>query len=108
MTPPAATNVVELHRLRGVPDPRDLGPEFQEARDRERYRIYAIWPDGEAKSWEQETPQELGAALATLSEEGEFEGAVVGVLDTKGLPRGSGVWICNPYASARSSSREER
>jgi hypothetical protein len=106
---PVSTNVVALHRLGESLDPRDLGPEFDRARMQERYRIYAIWPDGEAKSWPQETPEQVGAALCTLAEEGEFEGdAAIGVLDTKGLPRGSGVWIVNPFTSARSrAGREE-
>jgi hypothetical protein len=95
--------------LRESLDPRDQGPEGERQRHRERYRIYAIWPGGQSKSWAQETPEQVGAALCTLSEEGEFDGdAAIGVLDTKGLPRGSGVWIVNPFTSARSrAGREE-
>lgn len=83
-------------------DPMDQGDPGERERYRQRYRILAFWPDGEVKEWPQATPQEVGSALCTLAEEHEFEGAAVGVLDTKGLPRGSGVWIVNPYASARS------
>jgi len=94
---PAATNVIPL----GVDiDPRDQGPEAERERYRQRYRIYAV-RDGESRLMAT-TPDEggIGTALVTLAEEGEFEDAAVGVLDTKGAPRGSGVWIVNPYANA--------
>jgi hypothetical protein len=86
--------------LRESLDPRDHGPEGERERYRQRYRVVAYWPDGSQKEWPQATPEQVGAALCVLAEEGEFDGdAAVGVLDTKGAPRGSGVWIVNPYAS---------
>lgn len=96
---PAATNVIEL------PVPRLSMTDEEYHASRWRYRIYAIWPDGEVKVWDQQTSEQVGAALCTLSEEGEFDGdAAIGVLDTRGAPRGSGVWVVNPFTSARSGA----
>lgn len=89
-------------------DPRDQGPEGERERYRQRYRIYAYWPDGTVKAWDEPTPECVGTALCVLSEEGEFDGdAAIGVLDTHGLPRGGGTWIVNPFTSARSPGSEE-
>lgn len=72
--------------------PRDLA---------NRYRIYRV-RDGEQQLIATTAePEGIGTTLVTLAEEGEFEDAAVGVLDTRGAPRGSGVWIVSPYVCGR-------
>lgn len=98
-------SVVSLHEAIADRELRAMLERTDEQLDAERwrYRIYAIWPTGEVKVWDQESAEQVGSALCTLSEEGEFDGdAAIGVLDRRGLPRGSGTWVVNPFTSARS------
>ena len=64
---------------------------------RNRFRIYRLAASDLQIVTTVETREAIGVALCTLVEDGEFEEAAVGVLDTQGLPAGSGVWIVNPY-----------
>lgn len=44
------------------------------------------------------TREAIGVALATLAEEGEFEGLAFGLLDTHGTDETPGTWLVNPWA----------
>jgi hypothetical protein len=104
---PAATNVVPLTSLMDEAQREHLERVRAEDSDayprdaRNRFRIYRLIARDLQILTTVETREAIGVALCTLHEDGEFESAAVGVLDTRGAPRGSGVWIVNPYEAGR-------
>jgi hypothetical protein len=79
--------------------PAASGFEHYPRTERERYRIVRLAPPYRRGSHETvctcATPEAVGVALVILSQEGEFDGCRVGVLDTL-APVGH-AWILLPY-----------
>lgn len=62
-----------------------------------RHRLYAMRFDELELVATATTPEDVGVALFTLGNEGEFNGSCVGWLDTHGKEDEKGAWILNPF-----------
>lgn len=84
---------------------RQLADEADEHYPRDeqnRYRIYRLRRCRLEVMVTMPTPEGIGLALVTLTDEGEFDSYdAVGVLDTHGRRDIAGTWIVNPYATGQ-------
>lgn len=101
LNPPTQTELARLIDLE-VRDERSLPRDEVPRNPEHRYRIYRMIYDELDLVATASTPEDVGVALITLGEEGEFDQTCAGILDTHGTDEVQGSWVLNPFDTSPS------
>ena len=101
LNPPTQSELARIVDLQ-VRDDRGLVREEIPRLPEHRFRIYRMIYDELDLVATASTPEDVGVALITLGEEGEFDHSCAGILDTHGTDEYQGAWVLNPFDTSPS------